>query len=187
MRTLLPTALGAALLVSGCNILGGPPAETKPAAYTRPEAEAWMLITPPERLAVLELREALERLPGNGAPLPAASGEVEVDRLAVQTFYEQLQAEPTAGERASFLVEESLDRAAPVERWNQVREFKTEEHCRTTLGELQEITREASQDVRYYDGMPLYELQWVFLEWSNRWGQCVPLDRLGAAPARVRA
>lgn len=183
MRISIPTALAAALLASGCNLLGGPPVAPKPAAYTKPEPVAWMLITPPERLTVLELREALDRLPSNGAALPAASGEVDVDRLAVQAFYEKLQAEPTADGRATLLVEESLDRAAPPERWNQVREFRTEEHCRTTLGELQEITREASGEVRYYDGMPLYELQWVFLEWSNRWGRCVPVDRITAAAA----
>lgn len=185
MRTLIPTAL-AALLVSGCNIVGDPPAAPKPAAY-RPEPVAWMLITPPERLTVLELREALERLPSNGAPLPAASGEVAVDRLAVQAFYDRLQAEPTADRRAALLVEESLDRTAPPERWNQVREFRDEEHCRTTLDELQDITREASEEVRYYHGMPLYELQWVFLEWSNRWGRCVPVDRITAAAAPARS
>lgn len=137
-----------------------------------------MLVVPPERLAVLELRESMDRLPRNGAPVPAASGEVEVDRGAVKAFYERMQAEATPEARAALLVEQSLERAAPVGEWTQVREFRSRERCETTKSELQDITREASAGVKYYDGMPLYELQWVFLEWSNRWAQCVPSEQL---------
>ena len=183
MRTFPLAALGAVLLMSGCSVLDGTP---KPAAYTRPENEAWMLVTPPERLTVLELRESLERLPSNGAPLPAASGEVEVDRLAVQAFYERLQAAETADAKAGLLVRESLHREAPVTTWHQVRKFRSEDHCKTTRRELQEITQEASAGVDYYPEMPLYELQWVFLEWSNRWSECIPVRRLEAAGVPIR-
>lgn len=184
MRTISYAALGAALAVSGCNVFDG---TSRPAAYTKPKDEAWMLVTPPERLAVLELRESLERLPRNGAPLPAASGEVDVDRQAVQAFYERLQAAATPEARASLLVEQSLERAAPVGSWTPVREFRSRERCETTKSELQDITREASGQVEVYDGMPLYELQWVFLEWSNRWAQCVPVDQLNDDGGALRS
>lgn len=174
MRSSPIIALVAILPATGCTLLDEP--EAKPAAYVEPEARAWMLATPPERLTVLELREVLEHLPRNGAPVPAASGEYDVDRPAVQAMYARLQEAETADERAAVLVEESLDQRAPIEEWTQVREFRTRERCESTRDELQEITREASADVTYYHGMPLYEMQWVFLEWSNRWATCVPVE-----------
>lgn len=174
MRITLLAAFGAALILPGCGAFDGAPS---PGADPQ-ENQAWMLITPPERLAVLELREALDYLPRNGTPLPTASGEVQVDRVAVRAFYDRMQAETTARRRAALLVEQSLEREAPIRRWNQVREFRSREKCEITKGELQEITREASAGVNYYDEMPLYELQWVFLEWSNRWARCVPVEQL---------
>ncbi|MDX1540305.1 MAG: hypothetical protein R3349_02765 [Geminicoccaceae bacterium] len=184
MRTTLSATLGAALALSGCSAFDG---ASRPAAYSKPDSEPWMLVTPPERLAVLELRESLERLPRNGAPMPAASGEVDVDRVLVRAFYEELQAEGTPRDRAVLLVEQSLERDAPVEEWTQVREFRSRERCETTKDELQEITREASGTVDYYDGMPLYELQWVFLEWSNRWARCIPVDQLKGRTTALRS
>lgn len=175
MRTTSFVAIATTCIFSGCNV---------PAEVSQPQPQPdipHMLVTPPERLTVLELREILERLPGHGAPMPAASGEVEVDRIEVAEFYEKLQAEQTAEGRAGLMVEESLDRNAPVEEWTHVREFSSRERCETTKGELQEITKEASDGVSYYHGMPLYELQWVFLEWSNRWAECVPVEDLQAA------
>ena len=184
MRIWLLAASGATLLLSGCGVFDGAP---RPAAYAKPESERWMLVTPPERLTVLELREILDRLPRDGAPMPAASGEIAVDRGAVQAVYDQMQGEPTPDGRATLLVERSLRRDAPIEEWTQVREFKSRERCETTKDELQAITREASAGVNYYHGMPLYELQWVFLEWSNRWAQCRPVEELGGPRSALRS
>lgn len=174
MRTTIIAASAALLLLSGCSAFQGAP---KPAAYPK-EKQAYMLVTPPEHLAVLELRESMKRLPANGAPVPQPSGEVEVDRVAVHAFYERLQSEQTPDGRATLLVEQSLDRDAPIGEWTQVREFSSQERCESTKKELQEITRQASAGVDYYHGMPLYEMQWVFLEWSNRWARCVPVALL---------
>jgi hypothetical protein len=180
MRSTPIIVLGTTLVVSGCSLAGG--SEPQPAAYTKPPARGWTLVTPPERVTVLELREALEQLPPDGAPLPTLSGQYDVDRPAVQAVYAKLQAADTADQRATILVEESLDRSAPVEAWTQVREFKTQERCESTKDELQEITRESVQDVSYYHGMPLYEMQWAFIEWGYRWASCVPVETFDRSP-----
>lgn len=183
MRRTSIAVLGVTLVAAGCSLIDQP--EPQPAAFPKPQPRAWMLVTPPERLTVLELRKVLEHLPRNGAAMPAASGAYDVDRPAVQAVYAKLQAAESADQRAAVLVQESLDRSAPIEEWTQVREFATQERCETTKAELQEITREASQDVSYYHGMPLYEMQWVFLEWSNRWADCVPVETFqGIQPVR---
>lgn len=180
MRTLDVLALCAASITSGCGILEEWRGDPTPAAYTRPAPEAWMLVTPPERTTALELREILDRLPATDDSLPKASGEVEVDRLAVRALFEKLKAEPSAGAKARLLVEDSVDRSVPVAAWNQVREFKTEARCQQIRSELQAVTRDASQAITVYDAMPLYELEWLFLEWSNRWAECVPIELVRA-------
>lgn len=179
MRTPLALALGATMIVSGCgtfdSLMGSEP---KPAAYTKPAEEAWMLVTPPERLTVAELRQSLERLPRRGDPLPAASGEVEVNRYAVERAYDELRAAPSADKQIAYLVRESVDRNAPLIGWNQVREFKSEDRCRQIQKELQKVTQAASKDVVIEDNMELWKAQWLFLEWSNRLSQCVPMTML---------
>ena len=184
MRTPLALALGSTIILSGCGTLDGFfGAEPKPAAYTKPVSERWMLITPPDRLTVTELRESLERLPGSNDALPPPSGEVEVSRYAVEDAYETLRTAPSANDQVAFLVEESVDRNAPVITWNQVREFDSEERCRQIQKDLQEVTKGATREVVVERNMELWRMQWLFLEWSNRWSQCVPLAMLeGPAP-----
>ena len=176
MRTATALVITAAAL-AGCSLL---PSDLDPSATSSvlPASTGWMLVAPPEDPAVAALRDTHARLPdGNGATPVAATSDNDAP-ADLGALLVQLEGHPTANARARHLVERSARRDAPVAQWRRVREFDSAEACNATRQELQQVTREASRKIDYAPGMEMWRLDWAFLEWSNRWSQCVPVDTL---------
>lgn len=180
MRNLL-VPIGLAVLASGCTLGEGwnPFArpEPVPAVFTIPETEVgWMLIAPPDQVSARIIRDAIRNLPADGDELPGRGDtHPSAHWEASRELFRQVASQPSAKARAELLAGSAYDRAAPRTEWRQVREFKARERCETTLGELREVTAEYISGITYRAGMPLEDLQFLFLFENYAVAECVPI------------
>ena len=181
MRKLLVLTVGVTVLVSGCALVESwnPFAhrEPVPAVFKIPEAEVgWLLIAPPDHASARIIRETVRHLPGGDDDLPGENDAYPSDHWqASRELFRQVAAQPSAQARAALLAGSAYDRAAPRTEWRQVRQFSARERCETTLGELREVTGEYISGITYRPGMPLEDLQFLFLFENYVVAECVPV------------
>jgi hypothetical protein len=181
MRKLLVLSVGVPVLLGGCtpgegwNPFARP--EPVPAVFTIPEAEVgWLLIAPPDHASARIIRESVRHLPGGNDDLPRAGDAYPSEHWeASRALFRQIASQPSARARAELLAGSAYDRAAPRTEWRQVREFKGRERCETTLDELREVTAEYTSGITYRPGMPLEDLQFLFLFENYAVAECVPI------------
>jgi hypothetical protein len=175
MRTALALVASVALL-GGCSHFQSP-VQTQ----ARATPQEWMLIAPPDDTLTLAFMDTFEYLPDGNDRFPGSvDGMTDQDRRSLQTLFEQVKAAPTPAASLKILADRAAHTEAPVERWRQVRVFKSEEACKSTREELIKVTDDQTQKVGARPGMPREEFQWPLLARSFAWSRCVPADA-GAA------
>jgi len=169
MRTLVVLVVGATAMLGGC-------AETKAPLDARalPQQD-WVLIAPPEDHLTAAFLDTFEFLPDHQDRFPRdTDGLSEQEVRSLKTLFEQVAAEPSPEARLRVLTESSDTAKAPVERWREVRIFKSSVACESTRAELVKVTDEQATKVGAYDGMPREEFQWPMLARSFHASRCVP-------------
>ncbi len=165
-------AVGATALLVAC---ADPPAPPAPVASRPMPQQAWVLIAPPDNLATVAFLDTFEYLPDHRAPFPSdTNGLSEQDRRSPLSLYERVAAEPQPSARLEILTNVSAEIEAPLERWREVRVFKSAGACRETREELVKVTDEQTRKFGAYSGMPREEFQWPMLARSFQWSRCVP-------------
>ena len=172
MRALIALVVGATAIVGGCAETPKPPVATAPVAQ-----QDWILIAPPDNHLTMAFVETFEFLPDHRDRFPGSTnGLGEEDRRSLQSLFEQVAAEPSPEARLRILTESSDMAAVPVERWREVRVFKSAGACESTRAELVKLTDEQTRKVGAYAGMPREEFQWPMLARSFRSNRCVPSE-----------
>lgn len=175
MRRSFVLTVGAAALAAGCSSMQEP--------VPAPEAqvsEPYMLIRPPDEVALVHMLEVVTYMPdGNDRfPVEQLNGVSEAESAASQELFKALVAESSPQAKAEFLADHSVDRDAPVEEWQQVRFFRSQEKCETTKVELQEVTKLHTKRVEPRSNMLLNDLQFHLLASSFALSECVPASSL---------
>jgi hypothetical protein len=165
-------ALGASALLVACADTPEPP----PPVVARPMVQQdWVLIAPPDNLATVAFLDTFEYLPDHRDLFPIdTNGLSEQDRGSLQRLFERVAAEPQPAARLAILTDVSAEIEAPLERWREVRVFKSASDCRSTREELVKVTDEQTRKFAAYAGMPREEFQWPMLARSFQWSRCVP-------------
>jgi len=170
MRILVALVVGATAILGGC-------AETpKPSAMTGaiPQQD-WILIAPPDNTVTVAFLDTFEYLPGHRDPFPGhTNGLGEQDRRSLESLFEQVAAEPSPEGRLRLVTEVSALTEEPIERWRQVRVFRSAHTCESTRTELVKLTAEQTRKFGAYAGMPREHFQWPLLARSFQWSRCVP-------------
>jgi hypothetical protein len=173
LRSLTLTVWTAAL-AAACSTAAPPPAPTAQVS------EEYMLIRPPDELAVVHILEVITHMPDGNDSLPAErmNGASEAEWTKSQALFRALNEQTSPDEQAELLAHESVDRDAPVDDWQQVRRFASKDRCETTKAELQKVTKMHSSRIGAQQGMLLQDLQFHLLAASFDLSQCVPLSSL---------
>jgi hypothetical protein len=174
MRRSLALTVCAAALAAACSTTEPPPA---------PEAQVtqeYMLIRPPDELAVVHILEVITHMPDGNDRLPATrqNGATEAEWVKSQALFKALNEQTSPQAQAELLAQESVRRDAPVDDWQQVRRFASQEKCETTKDELQKVTKIHSSRIGAQQGMLLHDLQFHLLAASFDLSQCVPISSL---------
>ena len=165
-----------ALVVVATAILGGCAETPKPAieASAIPQQD-WILIAPPDNAVTVAFLDIFEYLPGHKDRFPGhTNGLSEQDRRSLESLFEQVAAEPSPEGRLRLVTEVSALTEVPVERWRQVRVFRSAATCESTRAELIKLTAEQTRKFGAYARMPREEFQWPLLARSFQWSRCVP-------------
>ncbi|MDF2782090.1 MAG: hypothetical protein K0S96_1894 [Geminicoccaceae bacterium] len=164
-------AVGATTLLAACAQTPEPP---QPVA-SRTVQQPWVLIAPPDNIATVAFLDTFEYLPDHRARFPRdTNGLNEQDRRSLQSLFERVAAQPQPADRLEILTDVSAETGAPLERWREVRAFKSEDACRSTREELVTVTAEQTRKFGAYPRMPREEFQWTMLARSFQWSRCVP-------------
>jgi hypothetical protein len=175
MRRSLAFMVCAAALAAGCSTT-----EQTPPAPSVQVSEDYMLIRPPDEVAVVHIMKAVTYMPDGDDRLPVSqlNGASEAERAATLALFKALIDQPSPEAKAEFLAHASVVRDAPMDDWQQVRLFRSEEKCETTRGELQQVTKAHSTRIGAKEGMLLHDLQFHLLAASFDLSRCVPVSLL---------
>jgi hypothetical protein len=174
MRKSLALTACAAALAAACTTPEPPPA---PVAQV---TEEYMLIRPPDELAVVHILEVITHMPDGNDRFPAqrTNGASDAAWTRSQALFKALNEQTSPQAQAELLAQESVDRDAPVDNWQQVRRFASKDKCETTRAELQNVTKVHSSRIGARHGMLLHDLQFHLLAASFDLSQCVPVNSL---------
>ena len=168
MRILVALAVGATAILGGC-------AAKPPVATSAIPQQDWILIAPPDNAVTVAFLETFEYLPGHKDRFPGhTNGLGEQDRRSLESLFELVTAEPSPEGRLQIVTEVSALTEVPIERWRQVRVFKSADTCESTRAELVKVTAEQTRKFGAYAGMPREHFQWPLLARSFQWSRCVP-------------
>jgi hypothetical protein len=170
MRILVALVVGATAILGGCAETPKLSVETSSIVQ-----QDWILIAPPDSAVTVAFLDTFEYLPGHKDRFPGhTNGLSEQDRRSLESLFEQVAAEPSPEGRLRLVTEVSALTEVPVERWRQVRVFRSAATCESTRAELIKVTAEQTRKFGAYARMPREEFQWPLLARSFQWSRCVP-------------